>query len=455
MTNLRKEAKKNKKVNSMNKLYLTNTKSRTLQEVKPLHGKHINLYVCGITPYDYTHLGHGRCYVTFDVLFRVLSMLGFDVTYARNFTDIEDKLLKKAHDTLGDEARYTEIASTYINSFHDTMHKLGCKAPNHEPRVTDNIPSIITFIESLIAKKHAYVIDGDVYFDITSFKEYGALSGRNLEDLEAGARVKVDENKKNPGDFALWKSAEANTFWSSPWGWGRPGWHIECSALAQKYLGDSIDIHGGGQDLIFPHHENEIAQSESRTGKEFAKIWVHNAFVTINHEKMSKSLGNTFFLHELFKEFNPMVIRYYYLQHHYRTPIDFSDVGLKGALSAYKRLVQAFSDVHATQASNALVDAMRDALLHDLNTPKAIGIIFEHLEQILHDKALASSVKYFIQNILGLRLEPLEHVTMTPEIEQLLAEREQARAAKNWKRADEIRDRLKELGFNVQDSKIS
>jgi cysteinyl-tRNA synthetase len=318
-------------------ILLYNTLGRQLEFFKPAH--EVKMYVCGITPYDYAHLGHGRCYVTFDLLYRVLRFLGHSVTYCRNFTDIDDKLINRADKELNDPTQYLVIANTYIESFHNDMKMLNCISPTYEPRVTTHIVPIIEFIQGLIAEEKAYVtILGDVYFRISSFKEYGKLSQRSIADLKAGARVAVREDKEDPLDFALWKFSDEPPGWESPWGFGRPGWHIECSAMAQQYLGTTIDIHGGGMDLIFPHHENEIAQSEGLSGKPFSRFWVHNAFVRVNEEKMSKSLGNFLTLRDAYTKFHPMVLRYYYLIHHYRNPLDFSAEDIESAAISYRRL---------------------------------------------------------------------------------------------------------------------
>ncbi len=317
---------------------LTNTLTRKKELFAPADASKIKLYVCGITPYDYSHLGHGRAYINFDLLVRLLKFLGHNVTFVRNFTDIEDKIINKAIQE-GIPEGFRTIAERYINAYHQDMYQLNCLEPNYEPRVTQYIPEIIDFISKLIDKGHAYVIDHDVYFDIASFASYGKLSGKKLEDLAAGARVGVDERKKNPGDFALWKGNEEENFWSSPWGYGRPGWHIECSVMANALLGETLDIHGGGQDLMFPHHENEIAQSECLHNAPLSHFWLHNAFININKEKMSKSLGNFLTLRDTFKTFDPMVIRFFMLQHHYRTPIDFNDEDVQAAEVAYKKIV--------------------------------------------------------------------------------------------------------------------
>lgn len=438
---------------------LTNTVTGKKEKLTTLKDGSVNLYACGITPYDYAHLGHGRCYILFDVLVRFLKSKNFNVTYCRNFTDIDDKLLDRAQKELGDSLRYKEVADKYINYYLEDMEALNCQFPTYQPRVTEVIPEIIALIERLIANGKAYAVDGDVYYKVDSFPAYGALSKRSLEDLQAGARVEINQKKKNPLDFALWKSEEKG-FWQSPWGHGRPGWHIECSAMAMKYFGDSMDIHAGGQDLIFPHHENEIAQSEGATGKPFVHHWMHVAFVRINQEKMSKSLGNFFTLRELFNLFDPMVIRFYILNHHYKSPLDFALTDLENAEKAYRKIVKAlsartcavnFSVDHAEKTP--VLDAMKKFVADDLNTVGMWGVVFENLDTLGDEFCL---VKSFIQNILGLTLEPLAQkiVCITADIQKLLDARDDARARKDWAESDRLRDQLKEHGVEVQDRKI-
>jgi cysteinyl-tRNA synthetase len=432
------------------------------------------MYVCGVTPYDHAHVGHGRCYVAFDVLYRLLSFLGVAPVYCRNFTDIDDKLLNRAAKEFGDRLRYREIADRYIASFHKDMAALNCLSPAIEPRVTHNIQPIIEFIEQLIASGHAYQAGNDVYFDIERFSDYGKLSKQKIEDLHAGVRVDVREQKKNALDFALWKGEPAGEFWQSPWGYGRPGWHIECSVLARSYLGEHIDIHGGGLDLIFPHHENEIAQSESLFGAPFARCWMHNGFVTVNKEKMSKSLGNFLVLHELFKQYDPMVVRYYFITHHYRAPIEFSTALLDAAQKSYERLVRLFADgdsekdsddescensrvaVDAVNYDSVIVQRMFEFLYDDLNTPGLLGVLFENIAEIASNERDRMTVREVFVNVLGLTLEalPEKEVVITAEIQDLIDARKHARHEKNWALADELRDKLVALGVDVRDDKI-
>jgi cysteinyl-tRNA synthetase len=442
-------------------LFLTNTLTGTKEVFKPLHNKTVTMYVCGITPYDFAHLGHARVYIIFDVLYRLLTFLGYKVMYCRNITDIDDKLLARAEKLYGDQMAYTRVADQYIKAFQEDMRMLACLPPTYEPRVTDNIADIIEFIQALIANKKAYVADGDVYFDVAQAPSYGKLSKQNLKELHAGARVEINPKKRSPLDFALWKSEPEGSFWSSPWGYGRPGWHIECSALAFKFLGKTIDIHAGGADLIFPHHENEIAQTEGRTGQMFARVWLHNAFVQINKEKMSKSLGNFFTIRELLKTVDPMVLRFLMLNHHYRAPIDFALDDIMSLKRAYQRLCVLFDQTPCPRLDkkivlqSPLVIQMLEMVCDDLNTVGALGIVFKHAKQLAEDEQQRCAVKQFMQEVFGLSLQPLseEEVQITSEIQQLLDERERARQQKDWKRADELRAKLVALGVQIHDTK--
>lgn len=444
-------------------IQLTSTITNKKELLKPLADKKIRLYVCGITPYSDSHLGHGRCYVAFDVLYRVLIFLGYEVIYCRNFTDIDDKLLVKSIERYGVQDRYLDIANECIAGYHADMKALGCSSPQIEPRVTEHISEIIALIERLIASGHAYAVAGDVYFSIPTFPDYPKLSKHNVNDLRAGARVEVNVDKKDPLDFALWKGEEDGEFWKSPWGWGRPGWHIECSALAAKYLGEHIDIHCGGQDLIFPHHDNEIAQSESAYGAPFANIWLHNGLIRINEEKMSKSLGNFFTLKDVFVDHDPMVVRFYFLNHHYRAPMEFSFDDLVMAKKTYQRLVRLFEGCQPHKISYEraqeipIVARMLTFLTDDLNTVGMFGVLFEHFAEISQDMSVRSVVQYLLQDVLGLSLQPIKEkeVPLTPEIYALIEERKQARMQKDWARADALRDQLQELGVDVQDKKTS
>jgi len=445
-------------------LKLTNTLTGKKEKFTPIEPGKVTMYVCGVTPYDKSHLGHGRAYVAFDVLYRVLRFLGYDVSYCRNFTDIDDKLLNKAQEQFGDQHRYTEIADANITQYHKDMQALNCLPPDYEPRVTEHMPIIVEFIQGLVDADYAYQANGDVYFDIARFPQYGKLSKQQVAELRAGARVDVREKKRDPLDFALWKSEPEGTFWQSPWGYGRPGWHIECSALARHYLGKQIDIHGGGLDLIFPHHENEIAQSESLNQLPFVNYWLHNGLVQINQEKMSKSIGNVFALQDIGMQYAPMVLRFYLLNHHYRAPLDFSFDDLDAIQKTYQRLCRVFEKYEVAPTlsvekadESKIIARMIEFLCDDLNTVGMLGVVFEHLDELTQDPEQMSIIKALFQQVLGLTLQPLpeKKVEITPEIQKLIDEREQAREEKDWVRADQIRDQLKEMGFEVRDEKIS
>jgi cysteinyl-tRNA synthetase len=437
------------------KLYNSLTKKK--EKFIPQNHNHVRMYVCGITPYDYSHLGHGRSSINFDVLYRFLMYQGNTVTYVRNFTDIDDKIIARAEKE-GNPDNYQRIAQQFIDAYHNDMASLNCLLPSHEPRVTQYIKQIIEFIEALVDHKKAYVMDNDVYFDLSTFADYGKLSGRCSDDVLAGARIEVDIRKRNPGDFVLWKGNTDKKFWESPWGYGRPGWHIECSVMSKVLLGQTIDIHGGGMDLIFPHHENEITQSESLHNNPLAHYWLHNAFITINKEKMSKSLGNFVTLRQLFELYDPMVFRFFILQHHYRTPIDFSDNELQASQVAYKKLINAFSAISEQQPEkndHPLINDLLSSLCDDLNTPKFLGLVFETVPEFKKENALAVCVKNILKKVLGLTLQPLQEkkCIITPEIQILIDQREQARKEKNWSFADHLRTRLLELGYAGQDEK--
>lgn len=445
----------------MQELYITNTLSGKKELFVPQKSNELKLYVCGITPYDFAHIGHGRCYVVYDLLFRAARFAGYAVTYVRNFTDIDDKIINRAEKELGSPFLYAKIAEHYAQAFTEDVASLGCLRPQHEPRVTETIPEIIAFVQGLIERKKAYAASGDVYFAVRQFQSYGALSGRDVNELRSGARVEINTLKQDPLDFALWKSENPGTYWQSPWGAGRPGWHIECSAMSEKFLGKTIDIHGGGMDLIFPHHENERAQSEAFFEDIFVRMWMHVAFVRINKEKMSKSLGNFFTLRDVFKQFDPMVLRYYYATHHYTIPMDFSFDDLTAAKTTYTRLVRMFDGVqplavNADAITHPVVRRMVDAMLDDLNTSACMAAVFEHTKEIAQDEQLAGQVKWLLQELLGLSLQPLaqETVVITAEIQALMDERDAARAARDFARADALRDQLKALGVELSDGSL-
>lgn len=452
----------------MPNLLFYNTLTHKKEVFQPLVPQRAGLYVCGITPYDETHLGHARCYVVFDILKRVLLHYGYNVTHIQNFTDVDDKIIERANKHNMPADRYAE---PFIKSFNDYMKRLNILPADQYPRVTTHIPEIINLIETLVQKGLAYESEGTVYYAVRKFPGYGRLSHRKLDDLEAGARVERDERKNDPFDFALWKKAKPKEpAWPSPWGLGRPGWHIECSAMSMKYLGEAFDIHGGGQDLIFPHHENEIAQSVGATGKEFARLWVHNGFVTVNQQKMSKSLGNFFTLKDIFGQFEPMVVRYFLLTQHYRSPLNFSDQELKAAQTTWLERIQgahriALEREGAASAGSATVPpAFEEALRDDLNTPAALAVLNGVVRQIYSiDKEWNSTVSQNRQKIrenrlqlkamldvLGLNLPQSED--WNEGIKSLIQEREEARRSRNWARADEIRKELESKGIFVEDT---
>jgi cysteinyl-tRNA synthetase len=442
------------------------------------------MYVCGPTVYDTSHIGHARSVVVFDMVYRWLTRLDYEVTYVRNFTDVDDKIIKKSNET-GDSC--TEITEKYIDEFHNEMDSLNVLRPTMAPKATQHIRHIIDFIQMLIDKGKAYHVEGgDVYFSIDSFKEYGKLSGRNPDDMRAGARIAVDEKKQSPLDFTLWKPAKpGEPYWESPWGRGRPGWHIECSAMSYEYLGKSFDIHGGGKDLIFPHHENEIAQSEAVFGCQFVKYWIHNGFVDINNEKMSKSLGNFTMIKEVLANYSPEVIRLFLLSKHYRSPIDYNEdsmheisLGLDRIYAFLERLEET-NMVLETQKPGELWTGFAQAMNDDFNSAKALGLVFEAVKKgnKLLDRTHNSpepdgcetlaQVYVDIQSIskiLGIFLvNPGDYFKIKKDkgvadmaidpamVDDLIEQRMTARTEKNFARADEIRDQLQEMNIILED----
>ena len=446
-----------------------NTLSAKKEEFVPLDGKNVSMYVCGVTPYDEVHLGHARAYVTFDIIRRHLEHAGYRVRYIQNFTDVDDKIIKRSLER-GISPR--QLAEQYIGDYFTQIDKLSVKRADAYPRVTENIPAIIAFIEELIKKKYANAVNGDVYFRVKAFKEYGKLSKRNIDDLNTVARVEAGEHKKDPLDFALWKAAKPNepteVTWDCPWGKGRPGWHIECSVMSTNLLGSTIDIHGGGQDLVFPHHENEIAQSEAHTGKQFVRYWLHNGFVTINREKMSKSLGNFFTLRDIFEQYSPRVVRYFLVSQHYRTPLDFSDEKLQAAAATLEgidttlRIIDEknIPDTKDVRHTDYLV-AFNAALDDDFNTEKALAVVHSLKSAAMAKVSAQKSVGAVDLNTeksellimldrLGIALPPS---TVVPEdIQALKAQREQARRDKNWGLSDELRKQIAARGYKVEDT---
>ncbi len=452
-----------------------NTLTRQKEEFIPQDENRVKIYVCGPTVYNFFHIGNARPFVVFDTLRRYLEYRGKQVDFIQNFTDVDDKIINKAKEegiTAG------EVSEKYIEEYFKDAAALNVKKATVHPKVTENIKEIIAFIQKLIDKGHAYEVNGDVYFSTASFPGYGKLSGQNLAELEIGARVDSSEEKHDPLDFALWKvrKDDDEIAWESPWGMGRPGWHIECSVMSTKYLGDTIDIHAGGQDLTFPHHENEIAQTEAATGKPFARYWMHNGYITIDNEKMSKSKGNFFTVRDILKHYDGQVIRYFLLSGHYRNPINFSDELMEQAKSSLQRIETAKETLkHLVREGEGPVtpgekekleslavyrDKFIEAMDDDLNTADAISAIFELIRQINIDikegvskgyaeKALALLVE--LTEVLGL-LPEKDAGALDEETEALIEERQAARAAKDFARADEIRDILKSKGIVLKDT---
>jgi cysteinyl-tRNA synthetase len=442
----------------------------------PLMPGKVGLYVCGMTVYDYCHLGHARVLVAFDVVYRYLRSLGYEVTYVRNITDIDDKIIKRANENA---ESWQALTGRFIQAMHEDAAALAVLPPDLEPRATEHLAAIIAMTERLIERGHAYVAaNGDVYYEVRSFEGYGKLSGKSIDDLRAGARVDPGEQKRDPLDFVLWKAAKpGEPSWDSPWGAGRPGWHIECSAMSTQALGDTFDIHGGGADLAFPHHENEIAQSEGATGHPFVRYWMHNGFVRINEEKMSKSLGNFFSVREVLKDYRPEEIRYFILTSHYRSPLNYSDEQLQNARQALQRLYTALSglsglkqiDVHTPPAeTSSYRQAFAAAMDDDFNTPEALAVLFELARAINRQKVqdpvqatALGAVLVQLGNLLGiLQSEPdawLKGQHQGAEglddaaIESLINQRLAARQAKDWAEADRIRDLLKAKGILLED----
>ena len=449
-----------------------NSYGQTLEEFIPLNGNKVTMYVCGPTVYDVPHLGHARCYITWDVVYRYLKFKGYDVTYARNITDVDDKIINKAK---AQNTTPKEISTKFAGEFHKAMEALNLLSPDIEPKATENIDEMLKLIGELVEKGYAYESQGDVYFEVDKFSKYGNLSKQSIKDLEAGARVETSDIKRNLLDFALWKKTKDETeiCWDSPYGKGRPGWHIECSAMSRKYLGTTIDIHAGGADLQFPHHENEIAQSECASGKPFAKYWLHNGFVTINNEKMSKSLGNFTSIETLLKAYDANTIKLFILTNHYRQPVEFNDVALESAKSGAQRLKNAIADVKAacgveeiipiSDKENSFVKAFEEAMDEDFNTSKSLSVLFElaSLAQREKEENKEKALEYAglllgIGNILGFDFDKKQELSdnITQGLMDLIIDiRKDARAEKNWTLSDKIRDGLGALGITLKDNK--
>jgi len=439
-----------------------NTFTSKKENFKPITENHVKMYVCGMTVYDDCHVGHARVLIVFDLIYRWFLNSGYDVQYVRNITDIDDKIINKSNEQ---GCNFKELTDRYIESMHEDSKGLNVIPPTFQPKATDAISSMIKMISTLVDKDFAYVgKNGDVFFEIAKFKDYGKLSKKNVDDLDAGSRVKVDDNKKSFGDFVLWKlSKENEPSWESPWGKGRPGWHIECSAMSSDILGESFDIHGGGQDLIFPHHENEIAQSESCHDQKMANYWIHNGFVNVDDEKMSKSLGNFFTLKNVLKKYSGEVIRFFVYKSHYRSPLNYSDQNLNDAKVAVEKIYIALRPYKCIQVdldwSKASLSKIKDALDDDFNSPKAISIIFELINQLNKgaNNDLANEI-YSVLKALGLMAIPQEEFFTKSSkidhdhIEKLIQQRAQAKLQKDYQKADELRNEIDSLGVVLEDT---
>lgn len=451
-------------------LQIYNTLTRTKEEFVPLESGKVKMYVCGVTTYDYCHVGHARMFVAFDVVVRYLRHRGYQVTYIRNITDIDDKILRRAREN-GEV--FSELTERFIAAMREDEEALFVLRPDKEPRATGHIEEIIALIRRLIEGEYAYrVASGDVYYSVAQFAPYGRLSNKNPEELLAGARIEIGELKRDPRDFALWKSAgDDEVGWDSPWGYGRPGWHIECSAMSTCCLGDSFDIHGGGSDLMFPHHENEIAQSEAVTGKQFAKVWMHNGAVRVDNEKMSKSLGNFFTVREVLQQYSPEVVRYLLISSQYRSPINYSEQSLLQAAGALERFYTSLRGLDTRSARELVNSSYEKSFCHamddDFNTPVALGVMFDlardinrHREPEPHKAAQLAGVLVRLGRVLGILQSSPDAFLQTQgkvavdasAIESLIVQRKEARASKNWALADEIRDKLADMKVVVEDS---
>ncbi len=453
-------------------LKIHNSLTRKKDVFKPITLGKVKMYVCGMTVYDLCHLGHARVLVVFDTVVRYLRYSGYEVTYVRNITDIDDKIIARANENGED---FSALTKRFVQAMHEDAAELGVLPPDEEPAATASMPEIISMVQTLIDKGFAYTANsedgaGDVYYDVSAFKNYGKLSGKKLEDLRAGERVAVDERKDDPLDFVLWKAAKPDEpFWDSPWGKGRPGWHIECSAMSTCCLGNHFDIHGGGQDLQFPHHENEIAQSEAATGETFVNLWMHNGFVRIDDEKMSKSLGNFFTVREILKLYKGEEIRYFVLASQYRSPLNYADQLLDNARTALSRLYNTLRDLDVPadyDENDPAVEKFKQAMDDDFNTPEALAVLFDLANQVnrLKDEDVAAAAQKAavlkkLANIIGLlETDPEQYLQSgagdnsdAEKIEALIAARKQARENKDWGEADRIRDELDGLGVVLED----
>lgn len=447
----------------INMLKIYNTLTRSKQEFIPKQLGKVGMYVCGMTVYDYCHIGHARVMVVFDTVARYLRHAGYQLTYVRNITDIDDKIIQRANEN---SEAFTALTERFIDAMHEDERALSVLPPDIEPKATQSIADIVKMISTLIEREFAYVgSNGDVFYAVNRFDGYGKLSGKNIEDLQAGERVNVDTAKRDPLDFVLWKMAKpGEPYWDSPWGQGRPGWHIECSAMSTCCLGNHFDIHGGGMDLQFPHHENEIAQSEGATGEPFVNYWMHNGFVRVNEEKMSKSLGNFFTVREVLKQYRPEVIRFFILSSHYRSPLNYSDEQLDEAGVALTRLYTALRGVEIIDAA---IDAdycqrFEQAMDDDFNTPVALAVLFDLARELnkAEEKSVLAATLKRLAAILGILQDDPDSFfkggaapdgMSETEIEQLIDARKAAKTGKDWARADQIRDQLKAQGIVLED----
>ncbi|MDL4841363.1 cysteine--tRNA ligase [Aquibacillus rhizosphaerae] len=452
-----------------------NTLTRRKEAFKPIEEGKVRMYVCGPTVYNYIHIGNARPAIVFDTVRRYLEFKNYDVNYVLNFTDVDDKIIKAAKDL---EEDVPAVAERFINAYMEDVGALGVKKAVHHPRVTETMDDIISFIDTLIDKGHAYEAEGDVYFKTRSFEGYGKLSHQPIDELRSGARIQIGEKKEDPLDFALWKQAKSEEIaWDSPWGKGRPGWHIECSAMAKKYLGDTIDIHAGGQDLTFPHHENEIAQSEAGTGKNFANYWMHNGYINIDNEKMSKSLGNFVLAHDLVKQHDPQVVRFFMLSVHYRNPINFSESLLESAKNSLDRIRNAYQNLeHRKESSTNLTEDNQDwvkslekfnqrfiaEMDDDFNTANAIAVLFDIAREanvyLQSDHTSKQVINHFIELfdslllVLGIEIRTDNQELLNEDIDALIQQRIKARKDRDFALADKIRDDLKEKNIILEDT---
>jgi cysteinyl-tRNA synthetase len=449
-------------------LKLFNTMTRRKEEFVPVEPGKAKIYACGPTVYNYFHIGNARPFIIFDTLRRYLEYSGLDVTFVQNFTDVDDKMIARANE---EHVTLKALGERFIAEYFKDAQGLGIRPATVHPKATEHVEDIIGLVSRLVKSGHAYEVNGDVYFDVSTFPGYGKLSGQSLDDLKAGARIDVTEIKRNPEDFALWKAAKpGEDSWDSPWGKGRPGWHIECSAMSMRYLGETIDIHGGGQDLIFPHHENEIAQSEAATGKPFAQYWMHNGYINVDNEKMSKSKGNFFTVRDIAQKYDLKVVRLFMLSAHYRNPINFSEDLIMQAASAMARIKNCRDNlkhiastggtvqVDVEKDTCALEERFRRAMDDDLNTAEAIGVIFEYVHDINlafengGDKQSAEAALVALDKVLDvLGLVP-EDEEIPAEVLELVQQRQEARKNKDYAAADTLRGKIAALGFEVKDT---